>query len=53
MKMGFIGGVVAGAIVGSAITMMVDPISDRDRRKIYRGTRNVMKKVGCFVDMLR
>jgi len=29
MKMSFIGGVIAGAIVGSALTMVMDPVSDK------------------------
>ena len=52
MKMGFISGMIAGVIVGSAITMVVDPISDRDRRRLYRGTRNVFRKVGCVFDLM-
>lgn len=50
MKMGFLGGIIAGAIVGSAITMVVDPISDRDRRRFKRGTQNVFKTVGALID---
>jgi len=53
MKMGFLSGIIAGAIVGSAITMVVDPVSDRDRRRLYRGTRNAIRKVGCVFDMMR
>lgn len=53
MKMGFLGGIIAGAIVGSAITMVLDPVSDRERRKLYRGTRNTMRKVGHIIDMMK
>ncbi len=53
MKMGFLGGIIAGAIVGSAVTMVLDPVSDRERRKLYRGTRNAMKKVGYMIDMMK
>ena len=53
MKMSFLSGIIAGAIVGSAITMVVDPVSDRERRKLYRGTRNVFRKVGCVFDLMR
>lgn len=53
MKMGFLSGIIAGAIVGSAITMVYDPVSDRDRRKLHRSTRNVVKKVGYVIDMMK
>ena len=53
MKMGFISGIIAGAIVGSAITMVYDPVSDRDRRKLHRGTRNAIKKVNYIFDMMK
>jgi len=53
MKMGFLSGIIAGALVGSAITMVMDPVSDRDRRRLHRGTRNVVKKVGYIFDMMK
>ena len=53
MKMGFLGGIIAGAIVGSAITMVLDPVSDRERRKLYRGTRSAIRKVGHVIDMMK
>ncbi len=53
MKMKFLSGVIAGALVGSAITMVMDPVSDRDRRRLKRGTRNVIKKVSYLFDMMK
>jgi len=50
MKMSFIGGVLAGAIVGSALTMVVDPISDKQRRKMYRGAQTMFKTIGSVLD---
>ena len=53
MKMGFLSGIIAGAIVGAAVTMVVDPVSDRDRRKLYRNTRNVFRAMGNVVDTIK
>ncbi|MBR6729172.1 MAG: hypothetical protein IKL80_03330 [Clostridia bacterium] len=52
MKMSFIGGIVAGALVGSAITMVLDPISDRQRKKLFKGTHSVFKTIGTVLDTL-
>lgn len=52
MKMSFLGGIIAGAIVGSAITMVADPISDRQRRKLYKGTHNMFKTMGTVIDAM-
>ena len=53
MKMGFVGGIIAGAIVGSAITMVMDPVSDRDRKKLKKGTKNFARKVNYVIDMMK
>ncbi len=52
MKMSFLGGVIAGAIVGSAITMVADPVSDRQRKKLYRGTHNMFRTMGAVIDSM-
>ena len=52
MKMSFLGGVIAGAIVGSAITMVADPISDRQRRKLYKGTHHMFRTMGTVIDAM-
>ena len=53
MKMNFVSGIIAGAICGSAITMIIDPVSDRERRKLYRNTRNVFKTMGSLIDAIK
>lgn len=53
MKMGFISGIIAGALVGSAVTMVMDPVSDRDRRKLYRNTKNAFRTISSLVDTLK
>ncbi|MGN1059716.1 MAG: hypothetical protein ACI4QW_04720 [Clostridia bacterium] len=52
MKMSFIGGVIAGAIVGSALTMVIDPVSDRQRRKLHKGTHSMFKTMGTVLDAM-
>lgn len=52
MKLSFIGGVITGAIVGSAITMVMDPISDKQRRKLHKGTHSVFKTMGTVLDAM-
>ena len=52
MKLSFIGGVIAGAIVGSAITMVMDPITDKQRRKLHKGTHSVFKTMGTVLDAM-
>jgi len=52
MKLSFIGGVIAGAIVGSALTMVMDPITDRQRRKLHKGTQSVFQTMGTVLDAM-
>lgn len=52
MKMSFIGGVIAGAIVGSALTMVIDPVNDRQRRKLHKGTHSMFKTMGTVLDAM-
>ncbi len=52
MKISFIGGVIAGAIVGSALTMVMDPVSDKQRRKMHKGTQSMFKTMGSVIDAM-
>ncbi len=52
MKMSFLGGIIAGAIVGSALTMVMDPITDRQRKKLHKGTQSVFKTMGTVLDAM-
>ncbi len=52
MKISFLGGVIAGAIVGSALTMVIDPVSDRQRRKLHKGTHTMFKTMGSVLDAM-
>ena len=41
--MGFIKGMITGLLVGSAVTMIADPISDRQRHKMQKKTEGFFK----------
>ncbi len=47
---GFIGGITTGVIVGAAITMLMDPVSDRQRHKLQKRTAGVFKSIGSVID---
>ena len=48
--MGFFKGMITGIVVGSAITMITDPVSDRQRRKMYKKTEGFFKNIGHTLD---
>ena len=50
MTKGFASGILAGAVIGAAVGMMVDPITDKQHRKIKRPTGNMFKTIGSVVD---
>lgn len=47
---GFIGGMTAGLLVGAAITMVMDPVSDRQRKRLYKKTAGIFRSIGSVVD---
>ncbi len=47
---GFVKGVATGLVVGAAVTMMTDPVSDRQRHKIQKKTEGVFKSIGGVID---
>lgn len=48
--MNFVKGMITGLVVGSAVTMLTDPISDRQRHKMHKKTEGFFKNIGCAVD---
>ncbi len=52
MSKGFAGGVITGAVLGAALGMFVDPMSDRQHRKIKKQTNNMFKTLGSVVDSI-
>ena len=49
---GFAKGFLAGAIVGGAVCMLVEPPSNAKIKKAYRKTNRAMKTVGCAIEDL-
>ncbi len=47
---GFFKGVTAGLVIGAAITMLTDPVSDRQRHRLARKTEGVFKNMGGMID---
>lgn len=47
---GFMRGMATGLVVGAAVTMITDPITDRQRHKIAKKTEGVFKSVGSVLD---
>lgn len=43
-------GMLTGFAVGAAVTIITDPISDKERRKISRKTEGIFKNLGAVAD---
>ena len=48
--MGFFKGMAAGMIIDAAATMLVDPISDRQRHRLMKKTEGVFRSIGGMID---
>jgi len=48
----FTAGLLTGAVIGGIVGMMVDPISDKDHKKMRRGAGSIIHAVGNIVDGL-
>ncbi len=46
----FFKGVTTGMVIGAAITMLADPVSDKQRNKLMRKTEGVFKNMGEMLD---
>lgn len=47
---GFIKGMTVGVVVGSAVTMLADPITDKQRRKFAKKTEGIFRSLGTVID---
>ncbi|MGN0181708.1 MAG: hypothetical protein ACI4DP_04760 [Candidatus Ornithomonoglobus sp.] len=47
---GFFKGVTTGLVIGAAVTMLADPITDRQRSRLARRTEGVFKNMGDMID---
>lgn len=46
----FFKGVTTGLIIGTAVTMLTDPISDRQRQRLVKKTEGAFKSMGEMID---
>lgn len=46
----FLCAMTAGAIVGAVMGMVIDPINDRQHKKIHRSANSMFKTLGTIVD---
>lgn len=47
---GFFKGVATGVAIGAAATMILDPLSDRERKQLVKKTEGVFKNIGSVID---
>lgn len=47
---GFIKGMAAGVVLGACATMIVDPVSDRQRNRMRRKTEGMFRNLGNIID---
>lgn len=47
---GFISGITTGMVVGAAVTMLIDPVSDRQRHKLQKKTEGIFRSIGSVID---
>ena len=47
---GFIGAMAAGAVMGVVVGMLMDPISDKQHKKMQKQATNMFKTIGSIVD---
>ncbi len=47
---GFVKGMAAGLVVGATVTMLADPITDKQRSKLQKKTEGVFKNIGSMID---
>ncbi len=47
---GFLKGMAAGLVVGAAVTMIADPMTERERHKLAKKTEGIFKNIGSVID---
>ena len=47
-----IGAAAAGIVIGAIAGMMIDPINDKQHKKIHRCANNMFKTIGTIMDEL-
>jgi len=51
-KAGFVTGMISGAIVGSMVTMAMDPIKDKQNKAIKKNTTKAFRTLGSVIDTI-
>ena len=46
----FFKGVTTGLVIGTGITMLSSPLSERQRKRLMRKTEGVFKNIGGMID---
>lgn len=46
----FLKGMATGLVLGAATTMIVDPVSDRQRHRLIKKTQGVFRSIGGVMD---
>lgn len=49
---GFTAGIIAGAVMGAALAIAIDPIDDRSHRRMRKTKENMFKAVSGMLDGL-
>lgn len=47
---GFFKGMATGLVVGATVTMIADPISDKQHKKISKKSHDTFKNIGSMID---
>ena len=51
-KAGFVTGMISGAIVGSMVTMAMDPIKDKQNKEIKKNATKAFRTLGSVIDTI-
>ncbi len=47
---GFFKGMAAGLVMGATVTMLADPISDKQHKKMSKKSHDMFKNIGGMID---
>jgi len=50
MRNGFMSGMIAGTVMGIGATMLINPIDQRDRKRMAQSTNRLFTTLGSFAD---
>ncbi len=50
MGKGFLGGLACGAIIGAAVGMLADPMSDKQHKRLKSSANHMFKTIGSVID---